>query len=98
MVKEIRVYYEGPAALKPGFCRFFKTLIERAADRRCRFYIASKSGAEACRDFTIALREHSSAWNVLLIDSEGPIASRASALLCQRHGWSDAHIDPFSGW
>lgn len=73
MIREIRIYYEGHRLLRSGFDAFFKELRTRAREKRCGFrLIASGSGASACRDFGTALQANSDAWNILLIDSEGP--------------------------
>lgn len=77
MPTEIRIYFEGHALLKPGFDGFFKELHERARKQRRGFHlIPSKSGAQARRDFGIALTVNPKAWNVLLLDSEGPYDGR----------------------
>jgi nitrogen regulatory protein PII len=89
MAGEIRIYYEGHALLKSGFEAFFKELRTRATEKRWRFrLIASGSGATACRDFDIALRANRDAWNILLIDSEGPLDANSSASLCQKSAFA----------
>ncbi len=70
MVTEIRIYFEGDDALRPGFSHFFEELKTKAGARRVRL-IAGGSGTEAEKDYRIALGQHPEAWNVLLRDSEG---------------------------
>jgi hypothetical protein len=87
-VREIRIYYEGNGLLKPGFSEFFMQLRERARQLRWDFrLIPAGSGPTACRDFGIALRTHADAWNILLIDSEGPLAPSRATDLCRARGW-----------
>ena len=94
MCSEIRIYFEGDRLLKPGFDAFFGDLIKRARAQRCSFsLIASGSGATAVRDFGIALRYHRDAWNVLLIDSEGPASGAHWQALCASNPWIRSHSD-----
>lgn len=82
------IYYEGHNLLKPGFTEFFGELRNSARRRRCSFQLVSGGSREqACRDFGIAIKKHVNAWNILLIDSEGPDTGKLSEILCQRHGW-----------
>jgi hypothetical protein len=94
MISEIRVYYEGHSLLKSGFDAFFKELRTRALEKRCRFrLIASGSGATASHDFGTAVLANEDAWNILLIDSEGPPGDDPSGSLCQEKGWDKSHAD-----
>ena len=73
VVGEIRVYFEGDRALAPGFNKFFGLLRDQARERRCGFRLIScRSGSKAVSDHDKALRNHPAAWNILLMDSEGP--------------------------
>jgi hypothetical protein len=82
VVKEVRIHYEGDPQLKEGFHRFFGELITLARARRCRVqFIAGTGRADAIHDFQDAFESHSSSWNVLLIDSEGPDDGRLFARL-----------------
>jgi hypothetical protein len=73
---EIRIYFEGDDALRPGFKRFFSELSRRL---RCRIEpVAGKSGDNARKDFAKGLKTHPNAWNILLIDSEGPTPPQES--------------------
>jgi len=89
MSSEIRIHFEGDDALKPGFDSFFRTLHHLARSKRYRFrVVASRSGSEACADFDAAMRTRPDAWNILLIDSEGPYESHLVALLCRKYRWN----------
>jgi Domain of unknown function (DUF4276) len=94
VVTEIRIYFEGHEALRPGFNEFFSSLRSHARTRRCGFrVIPGGSGSTACRDFSIALRTHPNAWNILLKDSEGPDTGALSESLCREQGWDKANRD-----
>ena len=94
MPVEIRIYFEGHRRLRPGFHRFFSELRDRARQKRCGLeLVASKSGAEACRDFGIAIDAHPSAWNVLLRDSEEPFSDQLSLALCKEHKWKHSYAN-----
>jgi hypothetical protein len=71
VVTEIRIYFEGDKALRPGFHQFLSYVIEKAREQKVRFQlIAGKATAEA--DFQAAHDMHPDAWNILLQDSDGP--------------------------
>lgn len=94
MFTEIRIYYEGSRQLKPGFTKFFAELIGEARERRCPIrLISADGGSDACRDFGIALRTNPDAWNILLMDSEGPQESMFSTSLCRRYNWDQSCAD-----
>lgn len=94
MGSEIRIYYEGDVLLKSGFDAFFRELRRLASEKGCDLrLIAAGSGSAARRDFGKALRTHRGAWNILLIDSEGPLGKNPSASLCQAEGWKKTHSD-----
>lgn len=71
MVTELRVYFEGDKALKPGFHRFLKEIVEAARSQRCRFQLVEANGTPI-QDFLDAQKTHTDAWNVLLLDWEDP--------------------------
>jgi hypothetical protein len=73
---EIRVYFEGDHALRPGFAAFLSEVKERAKASRCRFSLVA-TGGKPDRDYDLALKKHPNAWNILLRDSEGPYKPRA---------------------
>jgi Domain of unknown function (DUF4276) len=78
-VTEVRVYFEGDKALRPGFSQFLGPIREKASNRKIRFQlIAGKGNAE--RDFLIAQKTHQQALNVLLKDSEGPGATNENCV------------------
>jgi hypothetical protein len=71
MVKELRIYFEGDNRLKPGFHKFLREIVEVARSQRCKFQPVEANGTPV-HDFRDALKTHPDAWNVLLLDSEGP--------------------------
>ncbi len=84
MVGEIRLYFEGDKALRPGFHEFLGELIDRARGVRCRFRLIATKGTPV-QDYKIALDKHRDAWNILLLDSDGPDAGRLSTEFCRTH-------------
>ncbi len=94
MVTEIRLFFEGIPALRAGFHAFLSEVIEAARRRRVRFQLVA-GGAQAVRDFMKALRQHPAAFNVLLVDSEGPDDGRLVERLRERADWQPpAGIQP----
>lgn len=81
MVNEIRIYAEGggdqrsgKAAIQEGFSKFFSPLKELARERHIRWYVIACGARRAAFDaFKIALKQHHDAFNVLLVDAEGPV-------------------------
>jgi hypothetical protein len=65
VVTELRIYFEGDSALRPGFRQFLKS----AASEKATFVA---TGATPVEDFRIAVQKHPNALNILLLDSEGP--------------------------
>lgn len=84
LVDEIRIYFEGDQALRPGFRAFFGEIWDRATGRRCKVRLIA-GGGTAVQDFDMALKHHPNAHNILLIDSEGPHDAKASAGFCGKH-------------
>ncbi len=76
-MKEIRLYIEGggdaqsKAALRKGFRQFFTNGLKENA-RKLHLTLC-KSTVDACEDFAKALEDHPAAFNILLIDSDGPV-------------------------
>ena len=68
---EIRIYFEGDDALRPGFRQFLSGIGDIARVRKIGFQPVAVGGRPE-EDFQIALRTHPHAWNILLRDSEGP--------------------------
>lgn len=95
MTKEVRIYVEGggdekesKAAVRRGFGGFLIGLRDAAQDRRIRWHIVACGSRNATLDnFRTALRTHPDAFNVLLVDAEGPIACSPREHLRQRDGW-----------
>ncbi len=92
MVTEIRIYFEGDKSLKPGFRAFFDELFDRARAKRCKVNLIATDGTPA-RDFGIAVRTHLDAWNILLLDSDGPVGAQRTASFIAAQGLGDAHRD-----
>jgi hypothetical protein len=96
VVNEIRIYVEGggdqrsgKAAIQEGFSKFLSPLKEMARERRIRWNVIACGPRNATFDFfEIALKIHKDAFNVLLIDAEGPISRPPRDHLRQSEGWS----------
>ena len=81
MIGEIRIYVEGggdqkdtKARLRQGFGAFLGELRELARTKRIRWNIVACGGRRSTfDDFKTALRTHPEAFNVLLVDAEGPV-------------------------
>ncbi|MBD2294955.1 DUF4276 family protein [Anabaena sphaerica FACHB-251] len=81
MVKEIRIYIEGGgdstrtlSALRAGFSKFFKKLLDTVISENFTLNITMCGKRnDAFRDFKIALKSHSDAFNILLVDAEAPV-------------------------
>ena len=90
VLTEIRIYFEGDDSLKRGFHAFFAELVTMARDKRIKVYFIAAEGTPA-RDFAIAIRSHPNAWNILLLDTDGPDTGNLSASLCAEQGWEKPH-------
>ena len=96
MVGEIRIYVEGggdqrfgKAFVQEGFSKFLSPLREMSRERRIRWYVvACGSRQSAFNDFEIALKQHRNAFNVLLVDAEGPVTRPPWEHLQDRDRWS----------
>lgn len=84
MVTEIRIYFEGDDALRPGFHRFFSEIVENARSRKCRFRLIAANGTPA-QDYLDGFKANPAACNVLLLDSDEPITGNAMEL-CAKKG------------
>ncbi len=104
MVSEIRIYVEGggdqrsgKASVQEGFSKFLSSLKERARERHILLYVVACGSRQSAFDaFDIALRQHRDAFNVLLVDAEGPVSQSPWKHLRDRDHWSiqgipDAH-------
>ncbi|NNC18780.1 DUF4276 family protein [Corallococcus exiguus] len=95
MVKEIRLYIEGggntnygKARLRAGFGQFFEEIVQRARRRNVRWQLILCGPRDAAFDgFRHALKDHPSAFNILLVDSEGPVSKPPWAHLATRDPW-----------
>ena len=67
---EIRLYYEGDKALRPGFHAFLSEIINRVRDKRIKFKLIACDATPA-EDYQIGLKKHPDAVNILLRDGEG---------------------------
>jgi hypothetical protein len=79
MTKEIRIYVEGggdqkeiKARFRRAFGEFMKAIRGLARETRIKWEIIA-CGGNAFDDFQIALKQHPDAFNVLLVDAEGPL-------------------------
>ena len=77
VVREIRIYVEGggdgkdqKSQIRKGFSEFFY----KAVGKRIKI-IACGNRVKTFRDFQLALKTHPRAFNLLLVDSEGPVNS-----------------------
>ncbi|MCL5105375.1 MAG: DUF4276 family protein [Armatimonadetes bacterium] len=76
MASEIRIYFEGDSKLKRGFNVFFRGLVTSARARQVRWHlVAGGSINDTCDDFSLALRKHPNAFNVLLVDADCAVGS-----------------------
>jgi hypothetical protein len=78
MVTEIRIYFEGDSALKPGFDKFLQGIKTAARSQRCIFRLIATNGTPAA-DFHTAIKTLPAALNVLLLDSDETIAGDLAA-------------------
>ena len=53
-------------------------------------YLADPAN-DTCTDFGTALKKHANAWNILLIDSEGPLVPKSSLSLCKTRKWNRSY-------
>jgi hypothetical protein len=96
VASEIRVYVEGGGdgrdtrrLVKTGFRSFLNGIAERGRPKGVRFdIIACGSIQSTVDDFSTALRTHPDAFNVLLVDSDGPVQSGILQHLLARGGWN----------
>jgi hypothetical protein len=74
MVTEIRIYFEGDAALQPALGEFLRGFREKARKNHIRWQLtAAGDGARVFRAFERALDQYPDAFIILLIDAEGPV-------------------------
>lgn len=87
MVSELRIYFEGDPQLRKGMSEFLGEIRGAARERRCGFRLIAGE-ATPVADFCTALADHQEAWNLLLVDSEGPDDGKLFEKLRQRRGWN----------
>ncbi len=68
----IRLYFEGDPRLKPGFSQFLKEVHQLGRQNRCELKLVATGGTPV-QDYMAGRRSNPEAWNVLLLDSEGPL-------------------------
>lgn len=96
MAGEIRVYVEGGgkgkdtrARVKRGFRAFLSDIANVCKTKRVRLHVvACGSIQSSVEDFKLALRTHPDAFNVLLVDSDGPVQVGLVQHLIARVGWN----------
>ena len=92
MVSEIRIYLEGAKQLAPAMSQFLSEVRGAAGRKRCRFkVVACRDSATTVKDFCFALDDHPDAWNLLLVDSDGPYSEQLLTTLKQREYWNPPH-------
>lgn len=96
MVSEIRLYVEGGgdgkegrAAVRRGFHGFLRDLVAVARSQRVLWQIVACGPRRvAFENFLIALETHPDAFNILLVDSEGPVNNGPKEHLKSRDNWN----------
>lgn len=96
-MQEIRIYCEGggdgPNTKDPfreGMRKFLNELYEIARKKRIKFNLIICGGrTTAYENFKTALQIHRDAFNVLLVDAEGPTTQTPWLHLKQRDDWDD---------
>lgn len=100
MVGEVRVYVEGggdstngKAFVRQGFSIFLRDLVSLARSRRVRWQVVACGPRNATFDaFSTSARQNPQAFNVLLVDSEGPVATTPWAHLKATDGWDSGNL------
>ena len=102
MTEEIRIYVEGGgdctagrSSIRQGFGAFLGSLRNQARSKGIRWNVIASGTRNSCYDdFCTALRTHPDAFNVLLVDSEGPVLDQGPLhYLSQHDGWSVPALD-----
>jgi len=101
VVTEIRLYVEGggnakdtKTRMREGFSGFFRAIIDRVRERRIKWrVIACGPRNETYRHFEIALEVNAEAFNILLVDSEGPVSARPWEHLRASDRWGKPDAD-----
>jgi hypothetical protein len=101
MVTEIRLYVEGggdyketKARLRKGFQGFFDEIVKAARSKRVRWNITVCGGRSSTyKGFLNALTNHPEAFSILLVDSEGPVATGPWEHLYSHESWDRRAAD-----
>ena len=92
MVSEIQIFLEGDKALLQGLRTFIRPAIDAARQHRIRFQLISCGSIdETIKDFMDGIQHKPDAFNILLVDSDGPDNSSLISSLKARSTW-DNHI------
>ncbi len=98
MVTELRIYIEGGGdsratkdALRRGYRKFLDALYQlgRSKGVRCNPPVLCGGRNHAYDAFRTAIRTHPAAFNVLLVDAEGPVVAGPWSHLKTRDDWDD---------
>jgi hypothetical protein len=84
----VRIYVEGGSqgSTKNGCRQAFRTFFEKVIPRRSFTVIASGDRGAAFKDFRLAVRQNLGDYNILLVDSEAPVAVGPWQHLADRQG------------
>lgn len=101
MVSEIRLYVEGggegketKARIREGLHIFLQTVIELARSKRVKWQIiACGPRTKAFSAFEMALATHPEAYNILLVDAEGPVSTSPWQHLQDHDNWRVSGLD-----
>lgn len=105
MVREIRLYVEGDKSrkkrdsdinLRKGFHTFFKEVIDKARAKNIKWNTIP-CGAGAVKAFKYAIGNNPEAFNILLIDSEGPVSNSPKEFITNksRYNFNDVEESRF---
>lgn len=95
MVTEIRLYIEGggdsrdgKAFLRQGFGEFFRDLNSMARNRKIKWQIVTCGSRHTTLDaFRTSMQQRPDAFNVAVVDAEGPVKATPWSHLQQRGEW-----------
>ena len=77
------------AAVREGFQRFLQDIVRTARSQKVRWQIVACGPRQAAfENFLLALDIHPDAFNVLLVDSEGPVNHGPKEHLKSQDGWN----------
>jgi Domain of unknown function (DUF4276) len=77
------------AAVREGFQRFLQDIVRAARSQKVRWQIIACGPRRAAfENFLLSLDTHPDAFNVLLVDSEGPVNHGPKEHLKSRDGWN----------